>query len=55
MDNYPVLNTTLRSSPLSSRSLTKLAGGLKGSGGSSPATTVHDISTWMRGWCDSNS
>jgi hypothetical protein len=43
MDNYPVLHTTTRSSPLSSRSSTKLAGGLKGFGGSLPATTVHDM------------
>jgi hypothetical protein len=33
---------------LSSRSLTKLAGGLKGSGGSSPAITVHDIDMDLR-------
>ena len=43
VENYLVLHTTSRSSPLSLRSSKKLAGGLKGFGGSSPATTVHDM------------
>lgn len=48
MDKFPVLHTTTKSSPLSSRSSTKLAGGLKEFGSSSPATAVHDIDMDMR-------